>query len=219
MEEILPLPQSVPMNRLPDPTRIAPMTRRVIVWAVVLLVFAGLFVLVLRTQNTPQAAAQSAKRGAAGGAVSVIPATAQKSNIGVYLEAIGTVTPVYTSSITSQVTGLVMAVHYREGQLVHKGDPLIDIDPRPFQAQLAQAEGTLEKDTQMLAQASMDLERYRAAWATERHRQADPRRPGKARAAGSGTGEDRPGHGAVRQGATRSTATSPRPSTAASDCG
>jgi len=139
--------------------------RRAIVWVVVLLVFAGLFLLVLRTQNTPQAAAQMGKRAATAGAISVIPATAQKSNIGVYLEAIGTVTPVYTSSVTSQVTGLVMSVHYREGQLVHKGEALIDIDPRPFQAQLAQAQGTLEKDTQTLAQATMDLQRYRAAWA------------------------------------------------------
>jgi multidrug efflux system membrane fusion protein len=94
----------------------------------------------------------------------VIPATAQKGNIGVYLEAIGTVTPVYTSSVTSQVTGLVISVHYREGQLVRKGAPLIDIDRRPFVAQLAQAQGTLEKDTQLLEQAKMDLLRYRAAW-------------------------------------------------------
>jgi multidrug efflux system membrane fusion protein len=60
---------------------------------------------------------------------------------------------------------MVTAVHYKEGQLVRKGDSLIEIDPRPFAAQLAQAEGTLEKDTQILAQATMDLERYRAAWA------------------------------------------------------
>jgi multidrug efflux system membrane fusion protein len=58
-----------------------------------------------------------------------------------------------------------MAVHYREGQLVRKGDLLIEIDPRSLEAQLAQAQGTLEKDTQLLAQATMDLERYRAAWA------------------------------------------------------
>ena len=71
-----------------------------------------------------------------GGPVAVVPATAQKGDIGVYQEAIGTVTPVYTSSITSQVTGLITSVHYREGQLVSKGAPLIDIDPRSFQAQL-----------------------------------------------------------------------------------
>jgi multidrug efflux system membrane fusion protein len=97
--------------------------------------------------------------------VTVVVATAQKGDIGVYQEAIGTVTPVYTSSVTSQVTGLVTAVHYREGQLVRKGDPLIDIDPRSFEAQLLQAQGTLDKDTHILAQAKMDLERYQSAWA------------------------------------------------------
>ena len=141
-------------------------TRRIIVWVVVLLIFAGLFVLVLRRQNTPQKAAQTGGRAALmGGPISVVATTAQQGDIGVYLEAIGTVTPVFTSSITSQVTGTVIAVHYREGQRVRKGDPLIDIDPRTFEAQLAQAEGTLEKDTHVLAQAKMDLERYRAAWA------------------------------------------------------
>jgi multidrug efflux system membrane fusion protein len=59
----------------------------------------------------------------------------------------------------------VIAVHYKEGQVVHKGDPLIDIDPRPFQAQVLQAQGTLERDINVLAQSKMDLERYRAAWA------------------------------------------------------
>jgi multidrug efflux system membrane fusion protein len=59
----------------------------------------------------------------------------------------------------------VVAVHYREGQLVHKGDPLVDIDARPYQATLKQAEGTLERDTHVLEQAQMDLTRYQAAWA------------------------------------------------------
>jgi multidrug efflux system membrane fusion protein len=140
------------------------MRRRVVVWVVVLLFFAGLFVLVLSRQSTPQAAQNGRRAALTGSSVSVSSVTAQKGDIGVYQEAIGTVTPVYTSSITSQVTGTVMAVHYREGQRVRKGDPLVDIDPRTFEAQLAQAEGTLEKDTQTLAQARMDLERYRAAW-------------------------------------------------------
>jgi len=99
-----------------------------------------------------------------GAAVTVVPAVAQKGDIGVYLEAIGTVTPVYTTSVTSQVTGQVTAVHYAEGQIVQKGDPLVDVDPRPFEAQLAQAQGTLLKDQHVLAQARMDLERYRDAW-------------------------------------------------------
>ena len=97
--------------------------------------------------------------------ITITTATAQKGNIGVYLDAIGTVTPVYTDSITSQVNGLVVAVHYKEGQLVSKGDPLIDIDSRPYRAMLLQAQGALERDQNLLAQAQMDLERYRAAWA------------------------------------------------------
>jgi multidrug efflux system membrane fusion protein len=84
-------------------------------------------------------------------------------DLGVYLDAIGTVTPVYSDSITSQVNGLVVAVHYVEGQIVHKGDPLIDIDARPYRATLLQAQGTLERDEGVLAQARMDLERYREA--------------------------------------------------------
>jgi multidrug efflux system membrane fusion protein len=97
------------------------MRQRVIVWIVVLLFAAGLFTLVLRYQNTPQTAAQAGRRAAMmGGPVAVVPATAQKGDIGVYQEAIGTVTPVYTSSITSQVTGQVMDVHYTEGQMVKR---------------------------------------------------------------------------------------------------
>ena len=96
--------------------------------------------------------------------ITITTATAQKGDIGVYLDEIGTVTPVYTDSITSQVTGTVTAVHFKEGQIVHKGDPLIDIDPRPFQATLLQAQGALERDQSLLAQAQMDLERYKIAW-------------------------------------------------------
>jgi multidrug efflux system membrane fusion protein len=97
--------------------------------------------------------------------INITTVTATKGDIGVYLDAIGTVTPVYTDSITSQVNGLVTAVHYKEGQLVSKGDPLVDIDSRPYRATLLQAQGALERDENLLAQAQMDLERYRAAWA------------------------------------------------------
>jgi multidrug efflux system membrane fusion protein len=111
--------------------------------------------------------AASAKRAlaAAKPSVTTTVATAVKGSIGIYLDAIGTVTPVYTSSITAQANGVLTAVHYNEGQLVKKGDALIDIDPRPYQAQLLQAEGALERDKNILAQAQMDLERYRTAWA------------------------------------------------------
>ena len=99
------------------------------------------------------------------GPVPVTVATATKGSIGVYQDAIGTVTPVYTATITAQASGVLTKVDYREGQFVHKGDALIEIDPRPYQATLLQAEGTLERDQSILAQAQMDLDRYRTAWA------------------------------------------------------
>ncbi|MDB4967840.1 MAG: efflux transporter, family, subunit [Myxococcales bacterium] len=97
--------------------------------------------------------------------VSTTAVAARRGDIGVYLESIGTVTPVYTASITTQVSGLVVRVHYVEGQRVQTGAPLIDVDSRPYRATLMQAEGALQRDRNLLAQARMDLERYRAAWA------------------------------------------------------
>jgi len=134
-----------------------------LVWIIVLLVFAGGFYLVMRKRDASATAVKSSRGG--GGPVSLVTATATQGNIGVYLDSIGTVTPVYTASITSQVNGIVTAVHYKEGQLVRKGDPLIDIYAGPYEASLLQAQGTLEHDTYLLAQYKMDLERYRDAWA------------------------------------------------------
>jgi membrane fusion protein, multidrug efflux system len=138
---------------------------RIGVWIVILLIFGAGFFLVLRHHDDVKKAPTSSRRGAAGGTATVIPVAAKTGDIGVYLDAIGTVTPVYTASITSQVNGIVTDVHYTEGQLVHKGDALIDIDSRPYRATLLQAQGVLERDQAILAQGQMDLDRYRAAWA------------------------------------------------------
>jgi multidrug efflux system membrane fusion protein len=159
-----------PDHQLPAPPPASPRSKivRVIVWIVLLLIFALGFLLVLHHDDTTKSgggAGGGGRRGAGGGPVTLTTATATKGNIGVYLDAIGTVTPVYTASITSQVTGPVIAVHFKEGQIVHKGDPLVDIDPRPFQATLMQAQGTLERDEAILAQGMMDRDRYRDAWA------------------------------------------------------
>lgn len=137
------------------------------VWVVVLVLFGFLFYWAISQHSKTQAAATGGggRRGMMMGPVPVTLATAQSGSIGVYLDAIGTVTPVYTDAITAQVTGVITAVHYREGQYVKKGDPLIDIDARPYEAQLAQAQGILERDQNLLAEAQMDLERYKQAWA------------------------------------------------------
>jgi membrane fusion protein, multidrug efflux system len=92
--------------------------------------------------------------------------TAYQGDMDVYVDALGTVTPITTVNIYSQVSGEVLAVRYREGQIVHKGDPLIDIDPRPYRAQLQQAEGLLDHDRGVLKQAEIDLARYREAFAS-----------------------------------------------------
>ena len=135
-------------------------------WSASLLILVLVIVLIWHHHESAKkaAAAAAAARAKAAG-ITISTATAQKGDIGVYLEAIGTVTPVYTDSITSQVTGLVIAVHFIEGQMVKKGDPLIDIDPRPFRATLLQAQGSLQRDQNVLAQAEMDAQRYRDAWA------------------------------------------------------
>ena len=135
---------------------------RFIVWGILLLLFAAVFYWVMHHHQ--EAAASSPPRRGAGGVVPVVPATVQQGDIGVYQQAIGTVTPVFTASLTAQITGVITAVHYREGQLVHKGQPLIDIDARQYRANLLQAQGTLQRDQGALAQAQMDLDRYRQAW-------------------------------------------------------
>jgi multidrug efflux system membrane fusion protein len=136
---------------------------KIIIGIILLVAFAVVIVLILRHHDDTAKAAKSPKGG--GGAVTVTTTTAQKGDIGVYLDSIGTVTPVYSASITSQVNGIVTAVHYTEGQIVSKGAPLIDIDSRTYEATLLQAQGTLERDENILGQAKMDLERYKEAWA------------------------------------------------------
>jgi len=140
---------------------------RVLVWLVVLAFFAAGFFLVMRHRDTTQKAAGGGGRrgGGVGGVVPITSDTARRGSIGVYIDAIGTVTPVYTSSITSQVSGIITEVHYREGQLVQKGAPLVEIDSRPYRASLMQAQGILQRDEGLLAQNEMNLDRYKAAWA------------------------------------------------------
>jgi multidrug efflux system membrane fusion protein len=132
---------------------------------VILLLFGLLFWWVMHRKPAPAAAGGGGRRGAIGGTVTLNVRTAKKGNIGVYLDAIGTVTPVYTTTLISQVTGVLTQVNYREGQLVHRGQTLIQIDPRQYQANVLAAQGALERDTNLLAQAEMDLKRYQDAWA------------------------------------------------------
>jgi multidrug efflux system membrane fusion protein len=85
-------------------------------------------------------------------------------DIDIYLDALGTVTPVYTVTVTSRVAGELTAVCYQEGQIVKKNDLLAVIDPRPYDALLLQAQGQLARDEAMLKNARIDLARYQSAY-------------------------------------------------------
>jgi multidrug efflux system membrane fusion protein len=119
--------------------------------------------LILHNQKQRDLKAKEAAAKPPAAAVTVGPS--KTGDINIYITALGTVTPVYTVTVFSQVTGRVIGVHYKEGELVRAGDPLVDIDPQPFQATLTQAEGTLARDQSVLDQARIDLARYQAAWA------------------------------------------------------
>jgi membrane fusion protein, multidrug efflux system len=139
-----------------------PRRRRWGLWiAVIILVLLTLFLVHHCSRSNAAAAGGRAQQGNA-----VITVNESKAgDMGVYINALGTVTPLNTVTVFSQITGRVEAVHYQEGQMVRKGEPLIDIDPRPSQAMLTQAEGSLQRDQAQLAQARMDLQRYQDAYA------------------------------------------------------
>jgi multidrug efflux system membrane fusion protein len=92
-------------------------------------------------------------------AVMINTATATSGDIGVYVQALGTVTPLNTVSLTARVSGQISKVEYQEGQHVHVGDPLVEIDPAPFQAAVTQAEGQLARDQAQLELAKVNLVR------------------------------------------------------------
>jgi multidrug efflux system membrane fusion protein len=154
-------------TRVPPPPKppAAPQKRRSFAWVwIILILLIGL--VGFRYYQNKEAAKQAAKQKAAAAqrGVPISTTTATKGSIGVYINALGTVTPVYTATITTRVDGQINSVNYREGQMVHKGDVLLQIDPRPYQAALTQGEGTLAHDQALLAEARIDFNRYQEAF-------------------------------------------------------
>jgi multidrug efflux system membrane fusion protein len=126
------------------------------------IVFLGVVALGIGSMVLPGCGRGSSAKGAGQG-MPVSAAPARRGSLDVYLDALGTVTPVSTVTVTSRVAGELTEVDYREGQAVKKGDLLAVIDPRPYQAVVEQAEGQLARDRAMLKNAHLDLARYQEA--------------------------------------------------------
>jgi membrane fusion protein, multidrug efflux system len=143
-----------PLVGAPPASRQRP--RRRLLWIVIaLLVVAGV-VWWSRQEGAPQHAGGG--RNAA--PMSIVPETVAKGDIGVNLNALGTVTSLATVTIRTQISGYLQKIDFKEGDDVKKGDLLAEIDPRPYEAALAQAQGNLARDEALLKGAQVDLARY-----------------------------------------------------------
>lgn len=143
-------------------------------WWLWVLIIAGVAVAIwyFRGSRTPSEAANPSApaasgrgRGGAGGmgnfVVPVVVAPAHYGDLPVYFNGLGTVTAFNTVTVRSRVDGQIVNVAFKEGQFVHEGDVLVQIDPRPFQVQLEQAQGQLAKDQAQRKDAQVNLERYK----------------------------------------------------------
>jgi len=156
-----------PMNPESTPPAARPKQRKFpkhwAVWGAILCMLFGAGFLLSQRSSGTQGKGKKGK-GGAGGPIPVSVAKVTKGNMNEYINSLGTVTSVYTVTLASRVTGALTEIHFREGQLVHKGDLLAVIDPRPYAATYLQAQGQLERDQAMLQNARIDLNRYQTAF-------------------------------------------------------
>jgi len=150
-----PPPLRVPDRSRPEAARTRRPIWRRLIWILVLLLVIG--VIAWRFHQAPTKTAPGFRSS---GPLPVGVATVGTGKIDVTLNALGTVTALATVTVVSQVTGQIAEVDFREGQEVKRGDLLVQIDPRPFQAALDQATGQLLRDQALLKEAQVDLTRY-----------------------------------------------------------
>jgi multidrug efflux system membrane fusion protein len=131
------------------------------VLALILIGLGALWFWVIRPRlNQQQPPAQLGRRGFMNSLMPVGVAVAEKGDIPITLEGLGTVTPLATVTVKTQINGQLTQIVFKEGQLVKKGDFLAQIDPRLYQAQFEQYQGQLVRDQALLANAKLDLARY-----------------------------------------------------------
>jgi multidrug efflux system membrane fusion protein len=121
-----------------------------------LLLLLGLLIFVRHSSNTA-----TPPGGHAGGMPTAVnTAKAETGDVPVILNGLGTVTPLATVTVVTQIAGQLQQLYFTEGQIVKKGDPIALIDPRPYENALEQAQGQLAHDQALLADAEKDLKRY-----------------------------------------------------------
>jgi multidrug efflux system membrane fusion protein len=151
-----------PFDAPPGPSTAHP-KRRWWIWLVVFVVLAlGIWYWRRASAQRAASTAASAQAAAANRAVPVVVATARRGDMPVYLRALGTVTAYNTVTLHSRVDGQLIKVAFKEGEFARQGDLLVEIDPRPFQVQLAQAQGQLARDMAQLNDAQVNANRYEA---------------------------------------------------------
>jgi membrane fusion protein, multidrug efflux system len=148
----------------PNPTREAVPARsgsagRWPLWLVIAVVLAGAAYLLLSRMGKPRVPSAEASPVTPRPGIPVAASQAKLGDLNRYLTALGTVTPFNTVTVKTRVDGEIVNVAFKEGQIVHEGDLLIQIDPRPYQVQLEQAQGTLARDKANLANAKITLVR------------------------------------------------------------
>jgi multidrug efflux system membrane fusion protein len=158
--------RTVTANPTPGPKNAQPKKRHLWLWIIIAIFLILAFITFLTHRHSAAEAGGGGRgRGGAGvGPTTISTVTAQTGTIGVYINALGTVTPVYTVSVAARVAGQITKVNYTEGQHVKVGDSLVEIDPRPYEASVLQAKGQLDHDNALLENAKLDLDRYRQAF-------------------------------------------------------
>jgi multidrug efflux system membrane fusion protein len=173
-----PEPRHIPSRHEPLPPGGGKPKKRGLIWVLFLTVIAGIAAYAVYQAGRPVANPQGqgkkggGRRGGGGnnnnfGPLPVVAAKAHRAAVPVYLNGLGNVTAFYTVTVKSRVDGQLMSVNFKEGDQVKEGQVLAEIDPRPFQVQLEQAQGTFARDTALLQNARLDLERYRVLLAQD----------------------------------------------------
>ncbi|HEY7087182.1 MAG TPA: MdtA/MuxA family multidrug efflux RND transporter periplasmic adaptor subunit [Tepidisphaeraceae bacterium] len=157
------------------PPEVTPSRRRAWPWVVLLLLLGGAAVggYWFWSASQRRASAAAAAQTAQVRSVPVVAVPARLGDLDLYVEGIGSASAFNTVTVRSRVDGQLVKIAYTEGQRVNQGDLLAEIDPRPFEAALAQAQGQLAKDQAMLHNAQLDLERFTNASETVTKQQID----------------------------------------------